>query len=237
MGESILITGNSSGLGLGLTRTHLENGAIVYGLSRRGCPDESERLRDQKCDLEQFDLIDTCIQKLLKDLRTLDIVYLNAGILGEVKMLNRLGLSELRQVMDVNVWANKVILDSLLKSKCKIRQVIAISTGATQSANIGWASYSISKVAFHKLIELYANEYRDTHFVSLAPGLVDTAMQDYLCNEEKVPEKDFPVVKKFREARGSSLMPSPETVAVSIIEKNAELLALPSGSYTDIRNM
>ena len=30
------------------------------------------------------------------------------------------------------------------------------------------------------LIALYADEFPNTHFTALAPGLIDTAMQDYL---------------------------------------------------------
>ncbi|HLS05411.1 MAG TPA: alcohol dehydrogenase, partial [Wenzhouxiangella sp.] len=35
---NVLITGNSGGLGLGFTEVLLERNAIIWGMSRRGCP-------------------------------------------------------------------------------------------------------------------------------------------------------------------------------------------------------
>lgn len=43
------------------------------------------------------------------------------------------------------------------------------------------------------LINLYAKEYTDTHFCALAPGLIDTKMQDYIYDLPE--EKDYPAVK------------------------------------------
>ena len=86
-------------------------------------------------------------------------------------------------------------------------------------------------------MELYATEFTFTHFTSLAPGLMDTAMQDYLCDEEHILKNDFPVLEKFRKARGTDAMPSPLVAAESIIAVTPQLLNLPSGGYADIREL
>ena len=46
------------------------------------------------------------------------------------------------------------------------------------------------------LIELYAKEHAETHFISLAPGIIDTGMQDYIYTIEE--EEKFPVVQKLK---------------------------------------
>src|SRR5690625_6916597 len=74
--------------------------------------------------------------------------------------------------------------------------------------NYGWGGYSLSKEALNNLITLYAEEMPNTHFLSLAPGLVDTDMQEYLCGE--VDSAEFPSVQKLRDARGTDNMRSEE---------------------------
>ena len=237
MQQNILITGNSSGLGYGLTEAYLTQGSTVYGLSRRGCANLSGKLHDVHCDLSKHDQIALALQILLDNVEKLDVVYLNAGIFGELTHIADFKPEQLNRIMDINVWENKFILDWLLSNTIRITQVIAISSGAALSANKGWAGYSLSKIALNKLIEHYATEFTSTHFIALAPGLIDTAMQDYLCDETLELGDEFPGLEKFRQARGTETMPSPRRVAQSIIDILPSLQKLPSGGFTDLRNL
>ena len=86
-----------------------------------------------------------------------------------------------------------------------IDQVIAISSGASQSGSRGWNGYSLSKAALNMLVKLYAGERPETHFTSLAPGLIDTAMQDYLTN---LPEDSrYAPLEVLKAAKGTPKMP------------------------------
>jgi benzil reductase ((S)-benzoin forming) len=237
MQKTVFITGNSSGLGYGLSEEYLARDWRVYGLSRRGCHGLSGDLHDIQCDLQNQAAIAPALTTLLSNVQQLDMVYLNAGILGGLNRITAVSLEQLKQTMDINLWANKLILDWLLTSNIQIKQIIAISSGAALSANKGWGPYSLSKIALNKLMELYANEFPDTHFLSLAPGLMDTAMQDYICDEASVAIVEFPTVKKFRDARGTETMPTPKTAAKAIIEILPRLKEMPSGTYVDIRKL
>lgn len=237
MQQTVFITGNSSGLGYGLSEGYLDQGWRVYGLSRRGCLGLDGDLHDIECDLNERHSIAPALVNLLAGVSQLDVVYLNAGIFGELNRITDITLEQIERIMNINVWANKIILDWLFSSDISVKQVIAISSGAAVSASKGWACYSLSKVTLHKLIEHYATEFTDTHFCSLAPGLVDTAMQDYLCDDEGILIDQFPALQKFREARGTDMMPSPLTAAKSIIALTSSLLKLPSGRYADIRKI
>ncbi|MFT5133653.1 MAG: benzil reductase ((S)-benzoin forming) [Gammaproteobacteria bacterium] len=237
MQAKVFITGNSSGLGYSLSEAYLAEAWQVYGLSRRGCEDLGGDLHDIKCDLNNLDEIPAAMATLFAHVQELDLVYLNAGVLGELTRIIDITQKQLTQIMNVNVWSNKVIVDWLLNSNIRVKQIVAISSGAALSANKGWGCYSLSKIALNKLMELYAEEYTDTHFCSLAPGLVDTAIQDYLCDKSGVLRDEFPGVKKFREARGSAAMPSAKQVAKSVMRIAPRLMKLRSGSYADIRTM
>ncbi len=233
-----MITGTSTGLGLAFARECLKRGDEVFGLSRSGCPLDHENLVDMEFDLADLDNIDAALAVLLEGVTQLDLLVLNAGILGEIEPMSALKMERLREVMDINVWSNKVLLDSLFARGIQIKQVVAISSGAAVNGNKGWGAYSLSKATLNMLIKLYAAEHPQSHFTALAPGLVDTQMQNYLCNPDKVDESAFPSVKKLRDARGSDAMPKPVFAArnmLAVIPNFPE--QLDSGAFVDMRNL
>jgi len=237
MQQKVLITGNSSGIGLGLSKEYLAQKWKVYGLSRRGSPELDSHLYDIQCDLNNIENIEPTLSTLLSGVKQLDLVFLNAGIFGSISKLRDKDVAHFENVMRINVWANKVILDYLFCNNIKVKQVIALSSGAATSINQGWSAYSLSKTSLNRLIEFYAEEFSETHFLSLAPGLVDTAMQTYLCDEQSVPEADFPSVKKMRQAQGTKNMPPAREAARAITKIVPDLVTLPSGSYADVRTL
>ncbi|MGA7965801.1 MAG: SDR family NAD(P)-dependent oxidoreductase [Gammaproteobacteria bacterium] len=232
MKRNVFITGISSGLGRGFALEYLERGDTVYGLSRRGAGFEHEHLHETRADLADLDAIPGVLDHLIGDAR-IDLAILNAGLLGEFKPMPEIGLGELRRAMDVNVWANKVILDWFAAHHAP-RQAVLISSGAAVTGHEGWGSYALSKAALNMLAQLYAHDLPDTHVAAFAPGLIHTAMQDHIY--EKVDEKRFPSVKRLKEARNTTAMPEPveaSRLIADAIEKLPE--RIDSGQFTDIR--
>ncbi|MDG1518667.1 MAG: SDR family NAD(P)-dependent oxidoreductase [Flavobacteriales bacterium] len=235
---NILITGVSSGIGWGLAKHYLELGHTVYGLSRRTPKDLFKRpnFHFTQCDLTNLNTSFEIISQLISGIKTMDLVVLNAGILGAITDMKTQKINNLQKVMNINVWANKIVLDTLLNIIPRVIKVVAISSGASVNGNKGWGGYSISKAALNMLIKLYASENEKTLFYSLAPGLVDTAMQDYLCGN-KLNINDFPAQKKLKAARNTASMPQPEMAAKLLTNAIKNLNDYNSGEFIDIRNM
>ncbi|MGJ8652052.1 MAG: SDR family NAD(P)-dependent oxidoreductase [Opitutaceae bacterium] len=236
MSQYIFITGVSSGLGYGLAKVYLEQGAVVYGCSRR-VPEDllAKGLKHAVIDLSDAVKGAAQLADFVSAVDTFDMVVLNAGKLGEIRDMQATPLDDLRETMEVNVWSNKWILDALFSEVGSIQQVVAISSGASKSGSRGWNGYSVSKAALNMLVQLYAGEVTHTHFTSLAPGLVDTAMQDYLTN---LPADDrFAPLEILKSAKGTDLMPDGETCARKLIDAFPKLLNMESGSYADIRKL
>ncbi len=234
---NILITGVSSGLGKGLATVYLEQGATVYGISRRTPEDLPTHPEFHFLPLDLSDAAATVSQlpDFLQPATAFETVYLNAGVLGKVRDIKDCPLDELKQQMDVNLWANKLILDALREAALPVGQVLTLSSGAAVNGNRGWNGYSISKAALNMFTHLYAQEWPETHFTAFAPGLIDTPMQDYLCDE--VDASQYPSVQKLKTARGSEHMPQPIEAAKRIIAVLPKLKNLPSGSFADIRKL
>ncbi len=230
--RTALVTGNSSGLGLGLTRRLMGEGAAVYGLSRSGCPESTAG--DVRVDLADYAAIEPAITRLLDGVERLDLVVLNAGLLGNIQSMQEADIGELRQLMDVNVWANKPILDHLLTGGIEVGQIVAISSGAAVSGNFGWSGYSISKAALNMFVQLYAHEFPETPTHSLAPGLIDTAMQEFI---SEVDTERFPALKRLQAARGTEAMPDNDTAAQRVLDSLEQLRAVPTGRFVDLREL
>jgi NAD(P)-dependent dehydrogenase (short-subunit alcohol dehydrogenase family) len=236
MKTHVCITGVSSGLGHSLAKTFLEQGAEVYGCSRRAPAD----LIKQGLHFAAIDLSDATtgpkqFSQLIQGVTHFDHVVLNAGRLGAICDMQASELEDLRATMETNVWANKWLLDCLHADARTIRQVVAISSGASLSAHRGWNGYSLSKAALNILIKLYAAECPETHYTALAPGLVDTAMQDYLT--QLPDDARYPKISSLKAAKGSDQMPSPDACARTIIATLPSLLERESGGYADIRKL
>jgi NAD(P)-dependent dehydrogenase (short-subunit alcohol dehydrogenase family) len=236
MVQNIFISGVSSGIGHGLTKHYLEKGNHVWGVSRRSVPEFNEfsNFHHLKADI-LADNFTTILESFFPSATPFDLLVLNAGVLGEIQSIQQANVEELKQTMETNLWAQKKLLDVILKKTPRLFQTVAISSGASINGSKGWAGYSLSKAACNMLIQLYASEFPSTHFTSLAPGLVDTAMQDYLC--EKVDISIFPSVEKLIQARGTPQMPKPEELAPTLELAMGHCLDFPSGSFQDIRKL
>ena len=65
--------------------------------------------------------------------------------------------------MQINVWANKLIIDTLLANINNVKQIVGISSGASQSGARSWNGYALSKAALNMLISIYSAEVSNTH--------------------------------------------------------------------------
>lgn len=229
--KNIFITGISSGAGEGLAKHFAEKGVNVYGLSRRDLTYSHERIHHQKIDISKNEDL-----KRLKDFlpKDLDLAVLNAGVLGSVSTMKEAMMEDLKNSMDINLWAQKEILDILI-SKTDTKSIIGMSSGKAIKGNVGWSGYCLSKAAFNMLFQLYADEYEDIQFTAFAPGLIDTPMQEILCEDEDAQR--FPNMKRLKQARNTNAMPSPKKFAEMFDRKLTSILSVKSGSYIDLREM
>jgi NAD(P)-dependent dehydrogenase (short-subunit alcohol dehydrogenase family) len=229
--KNILITGIGSGLGEALAKEYLSKGDNVYAIGRT-FPKELDH--DPHFFFFPFDLSQTfMIQASIKEFiykHSFDLVILNAGILGEIKTLTETEVTEIKEVMELNVWANKELID-LLSIHAYVKQIVGISSGAAVNGSKGWGAYSLSKSALNMLLNVYAKELPEIHFTSLAPGVIDTPMVQQIIHY--VDDTEFPSAKRLKE--GS--IQTPKEAARLLVSTFDTLLNYESGSFLDVRTM
>ncbi|WP_292658615.1 SDR family NAD(P)-dependent oxidoreductase [Nitratifractor sp.] len=227
----ILITGVSSGLGAALAEKALERGDEVYAVGRQ---DNKKLLNQADYYFYPLDLSDvTMLEENLKTFiqgHRFDLVILNAGILGEIKELAETPLEEIHRIMDLNVWANKQIIDTLDRH-CRPPQIVAVSSGAAVNGSKGWGGYALSKATLNMLIKLYAAENPWTHFSAIAPGVIMTPMLKKILDRTD-PER-FPSIRRLKEGP----IQLPEVAAQRFLDACKKALDYPSGSFLDVRTI
>jgi len=229
MKKNVLITGCSSGLGLALTNYYLDKEYIVYGISRTKPNIEHENFNFKKYDLSKIELINQDLSPFLSQIREFEVVYLNAGMLGGIKILKDLSIDEIKEVLDLNVFANKELLDIL--SPMQIKTIIGISSGASVKGSKGWGAYSLSKSSLNMLLSLYSKEMLDTKLLAVAPGVIETPMTDVIRFD--VDDNIFTSAKVLKE--GEIQQPLDAAARLDEVVKRAD--EFESGSFIDVRNI
>lgn len=224
--DKVLITGTTSGLGRALAKTYTQAGYIVHSISRNK-PDHQYFDVHRSCDLEKISEVEQSICLYCSDKHYYKYVFLNAGVLGDLKKITETSLQEYNESFLINVWANKIIIDNLL-SYNSTEKIIAVSSGASSKGYFGWSQYCTTKASMRQLMNCYALEYPDVNFLSLAPGLIKTNMQSLI---QTYNEEDIPSVKKFKDAY--NVMQTPEECA-EIIYDNIDSL---SSGFFDLREI
>ncbi|PHS34622.1 MAG: short-chain dehydrogenase [Sulfurovum sp.] len=229
--KNILITGIGSGLGEALAKEYLEEGYQVYAIGRTfpKILDSHPHFFFFPYDLSKTFMLKETVKDFVSK-HTFDIVILNAGVLGEIKPLNQTELGQLKTVMELNIWANKELIDTL-STYAEVKQIVGISSGASINGSKGWGAYSLSKSGLNMLLNLYAKELPNIHFTALAPGVIKTPMVQHILDE--VDEEEFPSAKTLK--RG--LIQTPQVAAKRLIDIMPVLLRYESGSYLDIRDI
>ena len=228
---NVLLTGIGSGLGEALAREYLEQGYQVYAIGRNfpKMLDANPHFFFFPYDLSKTFMLKDTIKDFVKG-HIFELAILNAGVLGDIQTLQQTQLSDIKDVMELNVWANKELIDTL-SIFATVKQVVGISSGAAVNGSKGWGAYSLSKSGLNMLLNVYAKELPDIHFTALAPGVIETPMVQHIINE--VDEEEFPSAKKLKEGH---IQTSTEATKF-LIETFPKLLDYESGSFLDVRTM
>lgn len=229
MKKNILITGCSSGLGLSLVKLYLQKNYNVYGISRRKPEILHDNFYFKSFDLSKYETIKDELTPFLKEIEDIEIAFLNAGVLGDIKEMKNLSITEIQRVQNINLFANKEILDIL--SMLNVKNIIATSSGAAINGSLGWGAYSLSKASLNMLINLYSKEMENTKLIALAPGVIETPMTDHI--RFKIDDNIFTSAKVLK--NGEIQTPTDAAIRIESFIKRVD--EFESGSFVDIRKI
>ncbi|HET6942924.1 MAG TPA: SDR family NAD(P)-dependent oxidoreductase [Sphingomicrobium sp.] len=226
-GRLALVTGASRGIGAATAEALARNGAHVILVARTASALEEVEDRIHaaggNATIAPLDLIDgTSIPKLAEAVRgrwdALDILVLNAGMLGSLTPVEHIDVKEYGRVLATNLLAPQALLatfDPMLR-KAERADVVGITSSVGSMPRAFWGGYGSSKAALDNLLGAYADETEHmrrirVHIVD--PGATRTRMRQLAFpGEEPDSLKPPEVVAEFILGRLLSDVPSGELV-------------------------
>jgi benzil reductase ((S)-benzoin forming) len=241
-----IVTGASRGLGHALAAALLDQGAHVIAIARSG-NDELQRLADSgagrlvqiQADLSDATAAEQVAAKLADSVPTDAGRYLlinNAGMVDPIKQAHELNHAEpISAAFTLNVSSVMLLCAAFLRRVKPLgvdARIINISSGAGRSATPGWGVYCATKAALDHYTQVLNAENHGVRVVSLAPGVIDTGMQQVIRASDPV---DFPNVNRFTQMHEQNQLASPADVAARIL-RYVDSEEFGSTLLDDIRN-
>ncbi|NYD90018.1 SDR family NAD(P)-dependent oxidoreductase [Sphingomonas melonis] len=186
-----LVTGASRGIGAATAIALAAAGAHVVLTARtaRDLEAVEETIFDAggsatiaPLDLTQTDSIARLAAAVGERWQALDVLVLNAAMLGSLAAVPAIDAKELAQVLTLNVSAQVAMIqafDPMLR-KAAAGKVIGLTSSVGRNPRAYWGAYGASKAAFETLLGAYGDETADISKIRTAivdPGATRTKMR------------------------------------------------------------
>lgn len=190
-GKVALVTGASRGIGAATAKALAAQGAHVI-LTARTAKD-LEAVEDAiftaggsatiaPLDLTDGDSISRLAVAVTERWGKLDILVLNAAMLGTLSPVPAIDGAEFARLFTLNVTAQQVMIasfDALLR-KSDAGRLVALTSSVGSSPRAFWGAYGASKAALENLVQCYGDEVKNLSQVRtfiVDPGRTRTAMR------------------------------------------------------------
>ena len=228
----IILTGASRGLGAAIARRLLTADMHLLTLSRRPDPALADAARASGTTLEQWAIdvghdigasarLEAWLhQHTAAEFRAASLIN-NAGLLGPVGPVDAGDAEALAAVLRVGLEAPLLLTSAFLRATRAWpidKRVLNISSGAGRRPIAGWAAYSAAKAGLDHFSRVTAlDESARPHparIVSLAPGVIDTGMQEQI---RAADAAGFPDKARFEELKASGQLATPDAAAQRVL--------------------
>lgn len=220
-GKVAVITGASRGIGAGLAKEFRARGMKLALCARGECAlaDDGAEVLTRRFDVGDAAAMEGFALAVAERFGRVDLWINNAGVLEPIGPVRRLEEEVVRRHFDVNVFGVLHGCRAFLRHFVDPQGegvLINVSSGAAWKGYAGWAAYCMGKAAVDRLTESLQleEEARGLRAYAVAPGIVDTAMQELIRAQSA---DDFPDVERFRQLKRDEVFNTPEFVAHGLL--------------------
>lgn len=218
----VVVTGASRGIGAGVAARMLEIGLKVATCARGECAwappeDAASRWFHRSCDVTDEPAVEDFARQVETRLGPPDLWINNAGLLEPIGPARALDAAGFERLMAVNVTGALIGMKACLAVWARRGHrgtLVNISSGAASGAYRGWAAYCASKAALDHLTRVVALEEPEHRVHALAPGIIETSMQETIRRQS---EEDFPDVERFRELKRGGALSTPDAPVPALL--------------------
>jgi len=224
-----IVTGASRGLGQALARGLLARDTWLLTIARTHDAElaaQAEQagasLQQVQCDLANPAATERVATQIVASLPPGAQRYLlinNAGTVEPVAQADHLTqAAAITAAFSLNVTSVMLLTAAFLQAvspqQQAVRRVLNISSGAGRSPVPGWGVYCATKAALDLYTRVLASENHGVQAVALAPGVIDTAMQQTIRASDQA---DFPNLPRFTQLYEQGQLASPQDTAARIL--------------------
>ncbi len=186
-----LVTGASQGIGAATAKVLADHGYHVIMCARNSKNLESVEeeifaaggsATIAPLDLTEGDSITRLAHAIEQRWNKLDVMILNAAMLGNLGPVSQMDPKEFNQILTLNLLSQQALIanfDPLLR-KSMDAKLIGLSSSVGRNARAFWGGYGASKAAFENLLLSYAEEVANLSKIKVAivdPGRTRTEMR------------------------------------------------------------
>ena len=190
-GRLALVTGASRGIGAATAEALARAGAhvIITARTSGGLEEVEQRIHEAggnatiaPLDLTDGDSIGRLATAIAGRWQALDILVLNAAMLGTLTPVPAIDAKEFSKLLTLNVGAQQALIaafDPMLRASPQAH-IIAMTSSVAQAPRAYWGAYGASKAALETLLLAYADEMKAISNVRVAivnPGATATQMR------------------------------------------------------------
>lgn len=192
MGRIVLITGSNRGIGKAiLERFAEENDITLLAHARKSSPEFDSFLDSVRSvtgnsvipvyfDLSDIGCMKSEISKLLKSIRTIDVLVNNAGVVFPNSSFLMTDIKTIRDSFEVNFFAPVILSQLIAKAMIRRRSGLIINMASIAAKNVsaGQFEYVTAKAAMVAMTKKLAMELSPfgIRCNAVSPGLTDTDM-------------------------------------------------------------
>jgi 3-oxoacyl-[acyl-carrier protein] reductase len=203
--RSIIVTGGSRGLGLGIGRTLAASGFGVYAIARKLTPelaqaidnvtsDDKGALQFRSCDLTELAGLGAIVKAIRAEAGPIYGLVNNAG-LGTAGLASQVKDQDVERLICLNVTVPVLLTKHVLRSMLASGQgrIVNISSIVAVTGYSGLSAYSASKAALNGFTGSLARELGPAGITvnAVAPGFIETDMTHSLSDmgREKIERR------------------------------------------------
>jgi 2-deoxy-D-gluconate 3-dehydrogenase len=199
-GKTVLITGTNTGLGQAMAIAFAKEGANVCGVARKEQNETKEEclkysdFLDIRCDLSEFDSLETIFNLAEDKFGHVDILINNAGIIKRSDSIS-VTVKEYDDVINLNQKLVFFMCQRFAKKLFELNiggKIINIASMLSYQGGFRVSSYAQSKHAIEGLTKSLCNEWaiKNININAIAPGYMETNNTKQI-REDRVREAEI----------------------------------------------
>ncbi|MFW5943802.1 MAG: SDR family NAD(P)-dependent oxidoreductase [Bacteroidota bacterium] len=215
------ITGTSRGIGKAITEELLgKENTFVYGISRNKTI-EHENYQHISLDINDLGRVQEFSFGDHPDAEKIVLIN-NAGVLGHVTPVGNLYNEKIITSYNINLISPSILSNKFLyqyQNQKVERMIVNTSSGAAQHTIPSWSTYCATKAGLEMFARVIEDEQQDVEnpvkVYSIAPGVVDTEMQDEI---REVNPENFRELDRFVKLKNERRLVDPKDVAKKFVD-------------------